>query len=565
MEFIQKKTIDPAVIHFLPIASKKEISLIWDRYEGQLPECGFCETGLSCRDCLQGPCISHPFRESNKSGICGKDRDILAIQSLLRLVLKGVMVNLDRLNEFINEVESNQLRPKNRFETNKILTLTRSLFYRGNMFKKEAPKSMIRQWEDASIMTEGIGDIFKASQTLEGGFSDIEKNLIWIFKSSTLGILVQRIYGNLKRSVFGELPPSKIEINLGVLDKQKPNLVVYGYISPIIKEKIAQEAKKEDVRVFIVSGDPIIPPFILPVVTNYCSQEIPLMTGAVDLIISANQGVNPSIKDIAKEYEVPIFSLNGFKKGKTLTSLAKEIVIQAKKSHEFRKSINRDIPQIKESAIIGFSKKDINLKKIFKALDQKEINGVAFLCGSGNVKFTGDQEITSFASEFLKNRVLCFSKGESSIALGKYGYLNPDLNEKFCDKGLSEFLKTLGQVPSVIDIKEGEWIDLLLDLRKIEKNDYKVVVCYPEASRSQEVTEALGIATLGIDVYFWPTLPVIGSQMALDGLLKFCEENLKAKFYIPLEKKVESRSKATMVLRDLTGKGSYGLSGKPWE
>ena len=54
MEFIQKKTADRAVEHFLAKAAEEEISLVWDRFEGQLPECGFCEAGLSCRDCLQG-------------------------------------------------------------------------------------------------------------------------------------------------------------------------------------------------------------------------------------------------------------------------------------------------------------------------------------------------------------------------------------------------------------------------------------------------------------------------------------------------------------------------------
>ena len=63
MEFIQKKTADHAVEHFLPKAADKGTKLAWDRFEGQLPECGFCESGLSCRDCLQGPCISHPFRD----------------------------------------------------------------------------------------------------------------------------------------------------------------------------------------------------------------------------------------------------------------------------------------------------------------------------------------------------------------------------------------------------------------------------------------------------------------------------------------------------------------------
>ena len=41
MEFIQKKTMDRAVEPFLSKAAESEISLAWDRYEGQLPECGF--------------------------------------------------------------------------------------------------------------------------------------------------------------------------------------------------------------------------------------------------------------------------------------------------------------------------------------------------------------------------------------------------------------------------------------------------------------------------------------------------------------------------------------------
>ena len=45
MEFIQKKSTDTAVEHFLAKAADQEIPLAWDRYEGQLPVCGFCEAG----------------------------------------------------------------------------------------------------------------------------------------------------------------------------------------------------------------------------------------------------------------------------------------------------------------------------------------------------------------------------------------------------------------------------------------------------------------------------------------------------------------------------------------
>jgi tetratricopeptide (TPR) repeat protein len=44
-------------------------------------------------------------------------------------------------------------------------------------------------------------------------------------------------------------------------------------------------------------------------VTNYVSQEIPLMTGAVDLIVAGDQFVNPSLSHLANHYETPIVSV----------------------------------------------------------------------------------------------------------------------------------------------------------------------------------------------------------------------------------------------------------------
>ena len=112
MEFIQKKTADGAVEHFIQKAADQEISLSWDRFEGQLPECGFCESGLSCRDCLQGPCISHPFRDQSKLGVCGKDKDILAVQSLLRMTIKGTMAYLDQLSDFEKGIAHEEIKAR---------------------------------------------------------------------------------------------------------------------------------------------------------------------------------------------------------------------------------------------------------------------------------------------------------------------------------------------------------------------------------------------------------------------------------------------------------------------
>ena len=571
MEFIQKKTADGTVERFLAKAAEREVSLAWDRYEGQLPECGFCETGLSCRDCLQGPCISHPFRDSNKLGVCGKDKDILAIQSLLRLVLKGTMVYLNQLSDLIEGVQSREVKPNNKGKTDQILKEVQNLLMDGGVqIRKELPKSFIRSWKETGIFPEGVArDLFKASQKLEGGVTDVEETLLWAFKSSLLGWMASWLQGNLKRSVFGEYPHTKIEVNLGVLRKESPNLLLYGYFSPILKRRIAEEAKKKNVHVTGVCTDPLIPPFSFPQVTSYGSQEIPLMTGAVDLIVAGNQFVNPSIAKIAREWEVPIISAEVLKKEQDIGRFARQIVESAKKSFDFRRNIPRDIPETKEYAMMGFSPEDADARKVVTALSQGKLKGIAILSGSNNVKYTQDQELLTMAQEFLKNDILCISKSGASVTLAKYGLLNPVWREKNCSKPLADLLSSLGkEVPSILDFGDEGIVDFLLNVAKSGKKelkDYSIVACFPEANRASEVTEAMWTVAMGIQTYFWPSLPVTGSVKAMEALTKFCEEKFGSKLNVITEKKIDARTKASMILKALRGEEGFNMSGKPWK
>jgi carbon-monoxide dehydrogenase catalytic subunit len=571
MEFIQKKTVDSTVERFLAKAAEREVSLAWDRYEGQLPECGFCETGLSCRDCLQGPCISHPFRDSNKLGVCGKDKDVLAIQTLLRLVLKGTMVYLNQLSDLVEGVQSGEVKPKNKGKTDQILKEVQSLLSDGGIqIKKELPKAFIRSWEETGILPEGVArDLFKASQKLEGGVTDVEETLLWAFKSSLFGWMASRLQRDLKRSVFGEYPPAKIEVNLGVLRKESPNLLLYGYFSPILKRKIAEEAKKKNIHVAGVCTDPFIPPFSFPQVTSYGSQEIPLMTGAVDLIIAGDQFVNPSLADIAKEWEVPIVSAEILKKEQDIDRFARQIVESAKKSFDFRQNIPRDIPETKEYAVMGFSHENVDAKKVVTALSKGKIKGIVILSGSNNVKYTQDQELLTMAQEFLKNDILCISNGGASVTLAKYGLLNPAWREKNCSKPLADLLSSLGkEIPSILDFGEGGMLDFLLNVAKSGKKELKdcpIVACFPEANRTSEVTEAMWTVAIGIPTYFWPSLPVTGSVKAMEALTKFCFEKFGSKLNVITEKKIDARTKANMVLKSLRGEEGFDMSGKPWK
>jgi len=303
--------------------------------------------------------------------------------------------------------------------------------------------------------------------------------------------------------------------------------------------------------------------------TDYGSQEIPLMTGAVDLVVAGNQSVNPSLFRVAKEFEVSLISADGLSRRKDIGKFAREVVEQAIKSFDFRRHIPRDIPEIREVAMMGFSPEDPDIKRIVEALNKRQLKGIVFLSGSNNVKYTQDQEALLMTQEFLRNDILCVSQGEASRVLAKYGLLNPIGAQKNCGENLSKVLSSLSkEIPPVLDFGEEGTLNLLLEMVRVGKKglqNYPIVACFPEANRSSEVSQALWMVAMGVPTFFWPALPITGSQKTMNALSKLCQEKFGSKLNIPMEKKMETLTKADLIIKTLKGEEGFSISGKPWK
>jgi carbon-monoxide dehydrogenase catalytic subunit len=565
MEFIQRKTADRAVNHFLLKAADQEITVAWDRFEGQLPECGFCESGLSCRDCLQGPCISHPFKDQSKLGVCGKDKDILAAQSLLRLVLKGTMSYLDQLNDFASGVQAGNVEPADKGQAEQILKSIVDLMHTGNSeVINEFPATLVQAWKTTGIVPRGIAnDVFKASQRLEGGISDMEETLLWSFKTALLGCMADRLQNKLKAAVFGPTTASELEVNLGILKKDVPAILFYGPVSPLLKHKVAKAAEEKNVGVMGVCTDPLLPPYRFFPVTTYVSQEIPLMTGAVDLIVAGSQFVNPSLAEVARDWKVTVVPTDGLTQNADPDAFAQKIVEQAVQAFEMRQNITQDIPMVKESAIMGYSAADVDIKKIVKALDTGKIKGIAILAGSNNVKYTQDEVLVTVAKQFLANDILCISDGEASVSLAKYRLLDPARRDKDCGAGVNELLAALGEnVPSVIDWRLTDFLLALAGTGNKALSDYPICAYFPEANRTAEVTKAMWTVAMGVSTYFWPCLPVTGSAKTQQALEGFCRDKFGAALHV-VTQKIDARTKAGLFLKTIEAPET--MSGKSWE
>jgi len=565
MEFIQRKTADRAVNHFLLKAADQEITVAWDRFEGQLPECGFCESGLSCRDCLQGPCISHPFRGRSKLGVCGKDKDILAAQSLLRLVLKGTMAYLDQLNDFVDEIQAGAVDPADPAQTDQTLKAIMDLLHTGNGATTDDFSAPLQErWKAAGVMPRGLAhDVFKASQRLEGGFSDMAETLLWSFKTALLGCMAARLQNRLKTAVFGSTKASELEVNLGVLQQDTPVVLLYGPISPVLKQKIAQAAREEKVSVMGVCTDPLLPPYRFFPVTTSVSQEIPLMTGAVDLIVAGSQFVNPSLADVARDWKVTVVPTDGLNQNGDPQALAQKIVMQASQAYEMRHNIVRDIPMVKESAVMGYSADQVDINKIVRALEDGQIKGIAILAGSNNVKYTQDEVLVTIAKQFLAEDILCISDGDASVSLAKYRLLDPARRDKECGPGVNELLDSLGdRLPSVIDWRMTDFLPALDAAGGKALAEYPLCAYFPEASRTAEVTQALWTVAMGVSTYFWPSLPVTGSANTRQALGDFCRQKFGAQLHV-VTQKIDARAKAGLFLQEIDA--PVALSGKSWE
>jgi carbon-monoxide dehydrogenase catalytic subunit len=560
MEFIQKKTADSTIEGYLAQAARENVSLNWDRFEGQLPACGFCETGLSCRDCLQGPCISHPFRDAAKEGICGKGRDILAAQSLLRLILKGAMTTLAEASLLAQAWAGGGITPVDRAQAEVAAGQLKLLLEGGAPAEGQAvPAALTDKWRRHLVLPEGVAkDLFLANQKLEGGLASVEEIILRSVKAALLASAAGHCRGRLKAALFGSSQPVTTEIGLGLLEPNRPNLLLVGELPAPLKAKILAATEGTDINLLGVATGALLGSRVIPPVTNYAAQEIPLFAGLVDLVVAGDRQVNPSLEKIGKNNSVAVIYAADLRGENDYEALSSRIVSLVKAAFLLRKDREVKPPQDRQPAVMGFGPASLPAAPLAAALNSGKIKGIAFIGGSGNVKYTQDRFVVVILEELLKRDILCITTGEAGVTAAKYGLLNPAERGRYCGPALTAFLASLGEnVPPVLDFGpalEGSVEELLLSLSRVTGKtpaELPLVACFPEGNRAGEAVEALALAALGVTSYFWPALPVTGSTKTMKALDSFLKECFGASVPVLTDKRLEPLDKCRLLLKHL--------------
>jgi carbon-monoxide dehydrogenase catalytic subunit len=194
------------------------------------------------------------------------------------------------------------------------------------------------------------------------------------------------------------------------------------------------------------------------------SQELIIMTGALDAMVFDMQCIIPAVGDLVQKYHTELISTSDVARiptdthiefhPETATEDAKKIVRMAIANFKNRGEDTVTIPEYKTDVIVGFSTEqileilaDVNPENpigvINDSIKAGELKGVVILAGCNNQKLPQDINHLNFVKEMAGNDVLCVATGCIAIASAKYGYMAAESVDEYAGPGLKAFLARL--------------------------------------------------------------------------------------------------------------------------
>lgn len=403
-------SIDPTAQQMIKKASAEHTEIVWDRYEGMQPECGFGQMGICCRNCHMGPCRIDPFGEGPQEGVCGANADVIASRNLIRMIAGGAAAHSDHgrdvtyaLLEAAEDPDSDyEIKDKAKLlavaeefgiETEDrdskqiaadVATAALKEFGRQEGYlipARRAPEARQEVWSEAGVTPRGIDrEIVQIMHQTHIGVDADYKNIILqgVRASLSDGWGGSLLATDLQDILFGSPTPINSETNLGVLEEDQVNVIVHGH-EPVLSEMIVEAARDPEIvqmakdagaeginlAGLCCTANELLMRQGVPSAGSFLHQELAMLTGAADAMVVDVQCIMPALSDLSTCFHTKLMTTSPKAKMPGIEHIeftedqamevAKKIVTEGVKAFPERQKEKVDIPDGLTPLIGGFT------------------------------------------------------------------------------------------------------------------------------------------------------------------------------------------------------------------
>ncbi len=607
------KSLDPAVQQMIAKAEKANVTTVWDRYEAMTPQCGFGDTGLCCRHCLQGPCRIDPFGEGPKTGICGATGDVMVARGIDRAIAAGTAAHSGHARHLAHTMlkmakgeakdysikDPEKLRAvatrmniptEDRSDNEIALDLANAAL--ADFHEKETPvmwaatvvtPGRVKVLSDLGLVPKGID--FEVSEimhrTLYGVDADPVNLLLAGLRCGVADLAGCYMATDLSDILFGTPTPVVTETNMGTLKADAVNIAVHGH-NPVLSEVMVGVASEMDEAAkakgasginlvgICCTANEVMMRHGIPACTHSVSQEMAVMTGALDAMGVDYQCIMPALVTVAECMGTSIVTTMDICKITGATHVdfseeaasekAKEAIDIAIKYFSRRAHKPVDIPAITTPVVTGFSVEAIvgaltnvdaenPLKPLIDNIKAGNIRGVCLFAGCNNVKVPQDQNFVVMAKKLLKENVLVVATGCGAGALMRHGFMDPANVDDLCGDGLKAVLTAIGEannlggpLPPVLHM--GSCVDnsravaltvAVANYLGVDTDKLPVVASAAEAVSEKAVSIGVYAVAAGLPTHVGVMLPVLGSPLVTEVLTEKVKDLTGGYFIVDLD------------------------------
>jgi carbon-monoxide dehydrogenase catalytic subunit len=505
----EERVTDPASVEALRKAELEGASTCFARMDEQAKQCSFGKNGVCCRICHMGPCR---ITAKSPRGVCGADADTVVARNYLREVASGAAAHADHgrhlalllLKVAEGDGGAYQIRDERALRRN---ALKYGIEATGRSTEEVARDLALLLIEEFSRQSGPLATLALAPLKRQGVWRSravepdgIDRSVVECLHRSTMGVdhdyrsvlthalrtaLADgwggsRIASMVSDILFGTPQPVTGQVNLGVLGEDTVNIVVHGH-EPVVSEMLAVASRDPEILEaaraagaegvtlagICCTANEILMRHGIPIAGNFLQQELAIVTGAVEVMVTDVQCCMPSLPEIARAYHTEIISTSdrartvgsthhAFDEDNAIES-AKDLVRRAIDNYRNRDRAKMAIPDHRMPLVGGFSVEAIrymlggsfrgSFRPLNDAIIQGRIQGVCGIVGCNNPKTRMDDYINTLTSELLKRDVLVLKTGCAAIASAKQGMLTPEAAFSQAGAGLREVCEAVGMPP----------------------------------------------------------------------------------------------------------------------